>query len=280
MRRPRSIATSSALSSFFAVAEAFSFWKPRTAVVTSSSSFGENRKSGIFSFSSHPRARSRSKRRVLSSFARNQSWRVCARCTKPKSRRWTAFDPSSVSSVPIGLASSKPGIWWQREAAVVRDELLADVDLLRREVHLREVRLRVEDRLRGHLEVEGDAFERRGIRLRQRHRLERGGRLQRREVLGDVERVLVREPEVRHLRVGIPGLGVQDPAVDPVPGRLRSDAREVRPELPVRADEVALRVGIDDVAAVAAAAREELLAARRVAVARRGLGTSRASTSP
>ncbi len=82
-------------------------------MTASSSSRSENRKFGIRSFSSQPRARSRSKMRGVWSFVQNQSCRVCGMWMNPKSSRWTAFEPSSVSSVPIGLASSNPGIAWQ-----------------------------------------------------------------------------------------------------------------------------------------------------------------------
>ena len=112
-RRPRSIAASRGESSLTTLDAALSCWKPSTVVTIWSSSRSENRKLGIRSFSSQPRARSRSKMRGVWSFCQNQSCRVCGRWMKPKSRRWTAFDPSSVSSVPIGLASSKPGIAWQ-----------------------------------------------------------------------------------------------------------------------------------------------------------------------
>ena len=112
IRRPRSIAASAGDSCLTTCGAALSCWNPSTAVTAWSSSRGESRKFGIRSFSSQPRARSRSKMRGSWSFVRNQSCRVCGMWMKPKSRRWTAFEPSSVSSVPIGLASSKPGMAW------------------------------------------------------------------------------------------------------------------------------------------------------------------------
>ena len=157
-----------------------------------------------------------------------------------------------------------------REAAVVRDQLLAGVDLLGLEIHLRELRLRVEERLVRHLEVERDPLERGRVRRGQADLFELRGRLQSREVLGDVEGLVRRQPEVRHLRVGAPGLRVEYPVVKPVAAHLRADAREVRPELPVRSREVAARVRIGEVTPETASLREERRAAGRVSRPRDG----------
>ena len=70
---------------------------------------------GIRSSSSGRFSLSLSKTRGSISLRWTQAGRVCAifPSSKPKSSRSTSFEPSSVSSTPMGEVFSKPGMVWQ-----------------------------------------------------------------------------------------------------------------------------------------------------------------------
>ena len=84
-----------------------------TAVVPMRASSSVKPKFGIFRYSARSLTLPLSQMRGSFSFWKIQSCRVCSTCTWPKSSRCTAFEPSFESSMPMGLAFSKPGISWQ-----------------------------------------------------------------------------------------------------------------------------------------------------------------------
>ncbi len=157
-------------------------------------------------------------------------------------------------------------------AAVVGDDLLAHEEVLVPRRHLREVRLRVDDRAGLHevLGDEGVALGRVGLR-RVRGLELRLGR-PRPEVRDEVRDLVVGQAQVRHPRLGVVGLRVLQPRGDPARRRLLGKADQVRAVLAPAVHDAPLRAGLGDVAALAADVLEEDLAPRRVALAR-GRGT-------
>ena len=114
-RRPFSTYFSSADSCFCASGATCSLVSDRTAVTIPSASSSPTQNFGMRSSSSGFLDFPRSKTRGSMSFRCTQAGRVwgIVSSSKPKSRRSTSFDPSSVSSTPMGEVFSKPAMVWQ-----------------------------------------------------------------------------------------------------------------------------------------------------------------------